>query len=625
MTTDPDRKAGAEDVVSDEELVADDDTIIGRALSWSIGVVVVIGLAVFATTWALSGNDDAPPPTETHIDAPQATEELAAPPDVSFTDVTTDAGLDFVHVSGALGDKLMPETMGSGAAFLDYDGDGDQDILLVNATYWPGETPDGTNPPTMGLFQNDGSGRFKDVTDNVGLSVSFYGTGVAVGDYDNDGDVDLFVSALGADHLFENIDGRFRDVTAAAGVAGGSDGWSTSSSFLDYDNDGDLDLFVCRYIRWSKEIDFRVDFRLTGVGRAYGPPMNFEGTFSRLYRNEGDGTFTDVSAESGVRVQNPVTGSPMGKALGVAPIDIDDDGFMDLLVANDTVQNFFFHNQGDGTFEENGAVYGVAFDRQGSATGAMGIDSGNYRNDESIGFFIGNFANEMTSVYVSQGDPTLFADEAISEGIGSQSRLMLSFGVFLFDYDLDGRLDLFQANGHLEEEINTVQSSQHYEQPPQLFWNCGPDYRRCFVPVRPSDTGDLSRPLVGRGAAYGDYDGDGDLDILLTQTGRRAVLMRNDQQTGHHWIRLKLIGTTSNRDAIGAVVETQVGQQRIIRRVMPTRSYQSQVELPITIGLGDATSVESVQIRWPGGDVETVTNLRVDETNVIQQGRGVVE
>ena len=358
--------------------------------------------------------------------------------------------------------------------------------------------------------------------------MSLYGTGVAVGDYDNDGDTDVFISALGENLLLENRQGVFADVTATAGVAGGEGTWSSSTGFFDYDNDGDLDLFVTNYVAWSKTIDMELNFTLNGQDRAYGPPNNYEGSFPYLYRNDGGGRFTDVSVESGVQVNNPATGRPMAKALALSFLDVDDDGYLDVLIANDTVQNFLFHNRGDGTFEEMGSIAGIGFDRAGNATGAMGLDVAHYRNDNQLGIGIANFANEMSSLYVSQSGGLQFSDEAIGEGVGAPSRKFLSFGLFFFDYDLDGRLDLFQTNGHLEDEINQVQSSQHYHQPAQLFWNSGPEARSCFVEVPSDMTGDLALKIVGRAAAYADIDADGDLDILLTQSGDRPLLLRND-------------------------------------------------------------------------------------------------
>ncbi|MBT8136222.1 MAG: CRTAC1 family protein, partial [Gammaproteobacteria bacterium] len=427
--------------------------------------------------------------------------------------------------------------------------------------------------------------------------------GVAAADYDGDGWRDIFIAAVGKNRLLRNIEGRgFVDVTAQAGVAGGDDDWSSSAAFLDYDRDGDLDLFVANYVAWSREIDFEVDYRLTGLGRAYGPPTNYGGTNSLLFRNDGD-SFTDVSAAAGIEVNNPATGLPMGKGLAVCLLDVDADGWLDVLVANDTVQNFLFRNNTDGTFSETGATVGVAYDNSGSATGAMGVDAAWFTNDEDIGIAIGNFANEMTSFYVAQGGSSLFTDEAIVSGIGPASRRALSFGVFFFDYDLDGQLDLLQTNGHVENEINTVQPSQNYEQPTQLFWNCGVDCPRPFVPV--DSAGDLHQPVVGRGAAYADIDGDGDLDVLITQTGRRPLLLRNDQQTGNNWIRLQLNMPGANGDAIGALVEIEAGGGKQRQRLAPARSYLSQVELPLTFGLGDAGSA-AIRILWPDGTEQLI-------------------
>jgi hypothetical protein len=340
-----------------------------------------------------------------------------------------------------------------------------------------------------------------------------------------------------------------------------------------------------------------------------------------LYHNRGNGQFEDVSADAGIEIQNAATGQAVGKALGLAIADIDGDGLLDILVANDTVQKFLFHNLGRGKFQEIAATAGVAFDRNGAATGAMGADVANYRNDATLGFGIGNFANEMSSLYVSQETPMQFADEAITEGIGAPSRLMLTFGLFFLDADLDGRLDLLQCNGHLEEQINLVQSSQHYQQRAQLFWNAGPQASSCFIDLPEPRVGDLAHPIVGRGAAYADIDGDGDLDLVLMQTHGRPMLLRNDQITGHHWLRLKLQGngTTVNRDAIGATITLVTSQGTQRRIVMPTRSYLSQMELPVTFGLGDSSDVKSLDITWPDKTTQHVTDFKIDQALVIQQ------
>ncbi len=601
----------------EEQFVPEDDVVIGRAFRWSVLVILALALIVGATLLFLRQPEEAAPEVVIETEAPIEVSREAQAPAVIFSDITSPAGIRFEHFNGATGEKLLPETMGSGAAFFDYDGDLDPDLLLVNSTYWPHSSA--VDPaPTPALYRNQGSGVFDEVTAEMSLNQPLYGTGVAVGDYDGDGQTDIFLTAVGSNRLLHNEGERFRDVTSASGVGGADDAWSTSAAFFDYDNDGDLDLFVANYVKWSRDIDFEVDYRLTGVGRAYGPPTNYEGTLSYLYRNNGDGTFANVSAEAGIEIFNEATGMAAGKALGLLPIDADGDGWMDLFVANDTVQNFFLRNLG-GSFEDMGAFWGLAYGRQGEATGAMGVDAAFYRNDSELGFAIGNFANEMTSLYISQGDPSLFADEAIGEGIGAPSRLMLSFGMLFLDYDLDGRLDLLQTNGHLESEINSVDPSQTYEQATQLFWNAGFEHRQGFLPVAPETTGDLAIPLVGRGSAAADIDGDGDLDFVVTQAGRRALLFRNDQQLGHHWLRLKLRGPSPNSDAIGARVELVAGGETQRRQVMPTRSYQSQSELTLTFGLGSVATIDSLTIVWPDGSTQDASGLPVDQLHVIEK------
>jgi len=608
---------------SEEESAHLDDAVIGRAFRWSlIALVLIVGTAG-AAIWYANRKPPAKATRITTMTAPVAPERAQAEtPLAKFTDITAASGISFIHNNGAYGDKLLPETMGSGVAFFDFDDDGAQDLLFINATYWPEKIPAGKKPTTMCLYHNDGKGHFTDVTAGSGLDVSFYGMGVAIGDYDNDGKPDVFVSAVGGNHLFHNLGaGKFAEVTAEAGVAGAASDWSTACAWIDYDNDGQLDLFVCNYVRWSKEIDHEVGYKIDGVTRAYGPPMTFEGAFPRLYHNQGNGRFTEVTKQSGLQIKNPATGVPAAKSLGVAPIDLDGDGWMDLVVANDTVQNFVFRNQHDGTFKEIGALSGIAFDIYGNTRGAMGIDAGYYRNNDSLGITIGNFANEMSALYVSSPkDRLTFTDEAIPEGVGPPSRLLLKFGTFFFDYDLDGRLDLLSANGHLEEEISKIQQSQRYAQPAQLFWNCGAANGATFVTVPPEKAGgDLFKPMVGRGSAFADIDGDGDLDVIVTQVNGPPLLLRNDQQLKHHWLRLKLIGSKCNRSAIGALIKVRVGNQTLTRQVMPTRSYLSQSELPVTIGLGDTDRFDQLEVVWPGAITQKVTDAKIDELTVVRQ------
>lgn len=589
-----------------DEFVQADDAVIGRATRWSVRILVTLGVLGIAVLVWLKRKPAPAPVVVTPLPAPVApARPVAEVPSLRFTDITTAAGLRFERFNGAEGEKLLPETMGGGGAFFDFDGDGDADLLCVNGAPWPWARQRPATPPTPALYRNEGGGRFTDVTAGSGLDVSIQGMGVACGDFDNDGRVDVFLTAVGPNHLFRNLGGgKFGEVTAAAGVAGDEKEWSASAAFVDIDRDGDLDLFVANYVRWSREIDFQVGFSLDGRNRAYGPPMSFQGTFPYLYRNEGGGRFTDVSEAAGVRVKNTSTGVPAAKSLGVAPVDVNGDGWVDLVVANDTVQNFVFTNRHDGTFAESGMALGVAFDAIGNARGAMGIDVARHRNDEALGIAIGNFANEMTALYVNQGRTGLFADEAIPEGIGPASRRQLKFGILFLDYDLDGWLDLLSANGHLEEEISKIQQSQHYRQPAQLFWNAGATSGG-FVEIQADRAGpDLFRPLVGRGSAYADIDGDGDLDVILFQAQGAPLLLRNDQALGHRWVRFRLVGSRSNHDGLGAWVRITAGGRTQSRQVMSTRSYLSASELPVTFGLGKADRLEAAEVLWPDGRVQ---------------------
>jgi hypothetical protein len=518
--------------------------------------------------------------------------------------------------------------MGGGCAFFDFDNDGKPDLLLINSKPW-GQADSGKAAPTMALYHNDGNGHFTDVTAGSGLDVSFYGMGVAAGDFDNDGLVDVFITGIGGNHLFRNLGGgKFEDVTAKAGV-GGDGGWSTSAAFVDVDNDGLLDLFVCNYVQWTPQQDTSQQFAIPGVGRAYGPPLAFAGTFCQLFHNNGDGTFTDISRRAGIRITDPATGRPMAKSLAVAPIDLDGDGWMDLIVANDTTPNFVFHNRGDGTFEEIGLKAGMALASGGEARGAMGIDAAFFRNDDTLGVAVGNFAEELNALYLSQGTPkTLeFRDEALSTGMGAATRHVLTFGLFFFDADLDGRLDLLMANGHIEPSIDQLHTPQHYRQSATFLWNRGPSFppgrAPDFLPLGEKECGpDLFKSIVGRGASYADIDGDGDLDVLLTQPGGPPRLLRNDQKLGNHWLRVKLIGDPArhvNRDAIGAWVEATVGPSHLRRQVMPTRSYLSQVELPVTFGLGKSDRVDNLTIHWPDGSHQEVKVPAIDTEMTVRQ------
>lgn len=598
-----------------------DDAIIGTAFVGSLIVFAVLGIGGFLAFQYLKPMEELIEIDNTPTKLPSIAEaEDIKLPEIRWTDITKSAGIDFLHQNGAAGEKLLPETMGGGCAFFDFDNDRDQDLIFINSQRWPWADQNESSIATMKLYANDGSGNFTDVTSLAGLDISLYGMGVACGDFDADGWVDLFISCLGEDRLLRNDEGKFVDVTEQAGVGGEPESWSTSSGWFDYDRDGDLDLFVAHYVVWSRDFDLSQEFTILGNIPAYGRPQNFEGTFPSLYRNDGRGKFIDVSDSAGLRVLNPATQTPLAKSLGVVFEDFDTDEDLDIFVSNDTVQNFLFVNQGDGRFVEMATLAGVAFDLQGAARGAMGIDTSHFRNDPTIGVAIGNFANEMTALYVTRDNNLQFYDEAVSNGLGSNTRMQLSFSVLFFDADLDGRLDLLQTNGHLEEQINKVQASQTYEQAPQLFWNSGPENETEFVALPANKTGDdFLKPLVGRGAAYADIDNDGDLDLVLTATGQPARLIRNDQQLNHHWLRVKLTGNGQNLAGIGATITMSTKGRQQFRTVSPTRGYLSQMELPVTFGLGDADLVERLTIRWPDGTEQILENIEADQLLEVEQ------
>jgi hypothetical protein len=582
-------------------------------------------------------------------------------PTVPFTDATASAGLVFRHYNGAAGKKLLPETMGPGVCVLDYDGDGRQDLLFVNGCAWPGHEPREKSPAScLTLYRNRGDGTFEDVTTAAGLESKMYCLGACSGDIDNDGHPDLFVTGIGGCRLFRNTAGeggkrKFVDITSTAGIEARQTlpeklsaaeflaskepiEFATSATFFDYDGDGKLDLFVCRYVEWSPGIDLSINGTLTGIGRAYLPPQQFEGSQCSLLRNvstePGKVRFQDVSAEAGIRVIEKEGTGPnardraVAKSLGVIVCDVDGDGWQDVIVANDTVRNFFFHNvpaaDGGRKFEEKGLVAGAAY-AESRARGAMGIDWGEYLPGKS-GAVIANFANEPIT-FLTLPDPKRlrFIDSALQVGLTGPSKFWLKFGTFFFDYDLDGRLDLLVCNGHLEPEIARVNPGQQYAQPPQLFWNTG-DQARLFEPVSAENTGpDLFKPLVGRGSAYLDYNGDGKLDVVLCENDGPARLVRNDSRLPNRFVRLTLVGDgkTANTSAIGAHIIIETADKVHHRDVTGARGYLSQSELPVTIGLGTSETVQKITVRWPGkyaGTPQVWTNLAGDARYVLRQG-----
>jgi len=532
-----------------------------------------------------------------------------APPSakILFTDATTAAGIRFRHENGAFGKKYLPETMGSGCAFLDADGDGWQDILLVQSSTWPGRPKSAS---TLALYRNNRNGTFTDITRASGLAVQMYGLGVTAADFDNDGDTDIYVTGLESSRLFRNEGAaKFVDVTAKAGV--GQPGFSTSAVWFDYDRDGKLDLFVARYVQWSIETD--LNCTLDGRTKSYCTPESYKGQSPVLYRNRGDGTFEDVTKKAGLF-------DTANKMLGVALIDYDNDGWLDLFAANDTQPNRLYRNKGDGTFTDVALTAGVAFNEAGVARAGMGVDVADYDGSGRQSLIIGNFSNEMMALYSNEGKG-LFIDEAPASTIGRASLLRLTFACFFFDADLDGWPDIFAANGHVADDIARVQPTITYAQPPHLFRNLG---GRKFEDVSSKAGTAFSAAAVARGAAYEDYDGDGDLDLLITANNGPARLLRNDSTTGHA-LRISLIGTTASRDAIGARVRVLRDQGALPSQMVKTgSSYLSQNERPLTFGLGASTSVTGIEVTWPGGRVERVGATKADQAITIQQDKGIV-
>lgn len=531
-------------------------------------------------------------------------------PGFRLSDATAQAGINFRHNSGAYGGKLLPETLGAGCAFLDYDRDGWQDILLVNGSDWPGHKRD--YPSTLKLYRNNRNGTFSDVTHSAGLDLEMYGMGAAVGDYDNDGFPDILITCVGQNRLFKNTRKvTFIDVTKSSGLAS-RQAMSTSALWFDYDRDGLLDLFVCNYVKWSAEHD--VFCSLDGKHKSYCTPEAYRGETCWLFHNRGNGTFEDVTATSGIFDSS-------SKSLGVAMLDYDHDGWPDLLVTNDTQPNKLYRNQRNGTFKDVAVDAGIAFSAEGRARAGMGVDVADFDNSGNPGVAITNFDNEMTGLYrLSDGGD--YVDVALPSGIGQASKDKLGFGCIFLDADLDGALDLAVVNGHIDDTVRNV-SGVGYAQPPQLFLNRG---KGTFVDVASALGGGFSQPKVGRGLAYGDFDRDGDLDLLVTTNNGPAYLYRNDQTAGNQSLRIRLIGTKSNRDAIGATVRVFHGASNAAsqsRVVKAGSSYLSQSELPVTFGLGKQDKIGRLVIEWPSGRTEDYKNLSAGRAYECVEAKGI--
>jgi hypothetical protein len=526
-------------------------------------------------------------------------------PGFRLVDVTAAAGLTFRHNNGAYGKKLLPETLGSGCAFLDYDADGWQDILLINGMDWPGHK---RQRSTLQLYRNNRNGTFTDVTRAAGLDVEVYGMGVAVGDFDNDGFPDVLVTCVGQNRLFRNTGkGTFIDVTRASGL-GGREAFSTSAMWVDVDRDGFLDLFVCNYVRWSAEHD--VFCSLDGRQKSYCTPEAYRGETCWLFRNRGNGTFEDVTATCGIFDSS-------SKSLGVALIDHDQDGWPDVFVANDTQPNKLYRNLRNGTFRDVALEAGVALSEDGKARAGMGIDVADFANSGRPGAAITNFEGEMIGLYAAQ-EPGRYDDVATRAGVGIPSRNRLGFGCVFADVDLDGALDLIVANGHIDDTVRNIQGHVGHAQSPQLFLNDG---NGTFRDVTSGVGHEFAQPRVGRGLACGDFDGDGDVDVLMTTNNGPAVLFRNDVAAGHRSIRFRLVGTKSNRDAVGASVRVFHGGISQSHTVKSGSSYLSQSELPVTFGVGTRDRIDRVVIAWPSGATQEFKDVGTGRTYVCVEGK----
>ncbi|MDE2845297.1 MAG: CRTAC1 family protein [Gemmatimonadota bacterium] len=537
----------------------------------------------------------------------------AARPVVQFTDIAPSAGITFRHTNGKSGRYYFLETVASGGGFIDYDGDGDLDVYLLNGAAIPGFVPN--QPLSSILYRNDGDGSFTDVTVQAGVdNAGGYGMGLAVADYDNDGDDDLFVTNYGANILYRNQgDGTFRDVTARANLmVPANPTFSTSAAFLDYDRDGHLDLYVCAYV----EFDFEANRRCSRDGiQSYCGPDIYEGAADLLYRNNGDGSFSDVSAEAGIA-------NPDGKGLGVVGGDYDGDGWTDIFVANDLTPDFLYRNNGDGTFTDMALLAGVAYGEDGVARAGMGVDMGDYDRNGSPDIYVTNFSLEPNSLHRNNGNGT-FTETTFAAGVGNPTLLFLGFGTAFKDFDHDGWLDLFAANGHVIDNISLFDPTITYAQTNQLFRNEGDGV---FTDVSPEAGPPFQVERVHRGAAFGDVDNDGDVDVLVTTVNDIPLLLRNDGTGGHSALSLLVAteGVRSNRNGIGARVTVVTDAVRQSREIRSAYSYLAANDLRVHFGLGAYAGADSVIVDWPGGARDVATGVEGGQLITIREGAGIV-
>ncbi len=520
-----------------------------------------------------------------------------------YTEVTREAGIDFVHHNGAGGRKYVIETVGPGCAFFDYDGDGRLDIYLVDGAEVPGTKL--AEKPMSRLYRNQGEGRFEDATLASGAGSTGYGMGCAAADYDNDGDQDLFASNFGPDVLYRNDGGRFTDATARAGVSDTL--WSSSCAFADVDNDGLLDLYVANYHNFSY-----TNHKVCAEGgsglQLYCGPESFDGVRDFLYQNQGDGVFKDITARAGLL-------NTTGKELGVVFGDVDRDGDQDLYLANDKTANLLYLNDGRGNFEENALLAGVAYNGDGKVSAGMGVDMGDYDGDGRFDLFVTNFQWETNTLFRNNGDDT-FVDYTYDANLGKDSIPYLSWGTRIFDFDNDGDRDIFVASGHLESDVEQYENTT-FAQLNQLFVNDGNN--RFDLERQVEGTG-LAMRKVSRGSAFGDYDDDGDVDILVANCADSPDLLRNDGGNENNWLRVKLQGTRSNRDGMGAIVELFGGDLCQMDQVRSGASFLSQSDLRLTFGLGQRQVADRLKVTWPSGLVEEVKNVPANRELTLVEG-----